>query len=64
MRRHESFRHSRPGRRPRQRRARLSALGDEFRIELNIVVMSRNVDPRSGETVYRLTSVKRGEPPP
>jgi hypothetical protein len=35
-----------------------------FSPELNIVVMSRNVDPQSGETVYRLTSVKRGEPSP
>jgi hypothetical protein len=35
-----------------------------FSPELNIVVMSRDVDPRSGETFYRLTSVKRGEPPP
>ncbi|TMG87338.1 MAG: hypothetical protein E6H78_01445 [Betaproteobacteria bacterium] len=34
-----------------------------FSPELNIVVMSRDVDPRSGETVYRLTNVKRGEPP-
>jgi hypothetical protein len=31
--------------------------------ELNVVVMSRNVDPRSGETVYRLADIKRGEPP-
>ena len=34
-----------------------------FSPELNIVVMSRTVDPRSGETVYRLTDIKRGEPP-
>ena len=34
-----------------------------FSTELNVVVLSRNVDPRSGETVYRLTNVKRSEPP-
>jgi hypothetical protein len=34
-----------------------------FSPELNVVVMSRSVDPRSGETVYRLTDIKRGEPP-
>jgi hypothetical protein len=34
-----------------------------FSPELNVVVLSRNADPRSGETVYRLTNVKRGEPP-
>jgi hypothetical protein len=34
-----------------------------FSPELNIVVMSRDADPRSGETVYRLTDIKRGEPP-
>jgi hypothetical protein len=34
-----------------------------FSPELNIVVMSRTVDPRSGESVYRLTDIKRGEPP-
>jgi hypothetical protein len=33
-----------------------------FSPDLNIVVMSRNVDPRSGETVYRLTDLKRAEP--
>jgi hypothetical protein len=33
-----------------------------FSPELNVVLLSRNVDPRSGETVYRLTNVKRGEP--
>jgi hypothetical protein len=35
-----------------------------FSPELNVVVMSRTSDPRSGETVYRLTDIKRGEPPP
>jgi hypothetical protein len=34
-----------------------------FSPELNVVVMSRTVDPRSGETLYRLTNLKRGEPP-
>jgi hypothetical protein len=34
-----------------------------FSPELNVVVLSRNLDPRSGETVYRLSNVKRGEPP-
>ena len=33
-----------------------------FSPDLNVVVMSRNVDPRSGETVYRLTDIKRAEP--
>ena len=33
-----------------------------FSPDLNVVVMSRNLDPRSGETVYRLTNVRRGEP--
>jgi len=33
-----------------------------FSPDLNVVVMSRNLDPRSGETVYRLTNIKRGEP--
>jgi hypothetical protein len=30
--------------------------------ELMVTVMTRDADPRSGETVYRLTNVKRGEP--
>ena len=34
-----------------------------FSPELNIVVMSLTVDPRSGETTYRLADIKRGEPP-
>jgi hypothetical protein len=34
-----------------------------FSPELNVVVMSRVSDPRSGETVYRLTDIKRAEPP-
>jgi hypothetical protein len=35
-----------------------------FSPDLNVVVMTRNLDPRSGETVYRLTNIKRGEPSP
>jgi TonB family protein len=30
--------------------------------ELQIVVMSRHSDPRTGETTYRLTNITRGEP--
>jgi hypothetical protein len=30
--------------------------------ELQVVVMSKHVDPRVGETVYSLTNVRRGEP--
>ncbi|HTS23884.1 MAG TPA: hypothetical protein VMN79_19000 [Casimicrobiaceae bacterium] len=33
-----------------------------FSPDLDVVLMSRNLDPRSGETVYRLTDIKRGEP--
>jgi len=33
-----------------------------FSPDLNVVVMTRNLDPRSGETVYRLTNIQRGEP--
>lgn len=31
--------------------------------ELKVVVMSRHNDPRTGETVYRLTNINRAEPP-
>lgn len=31
--------------------------------ELQVVVMTRRVDPRFGETVYRLTNIVRAEPP-
>jgi hypothetical protein len=34
-----------------------------FSPELQLVVMARTSDPRSGETTYRLTNLKRGEPP-
>ncbi len=30
--------------------------------ELQMVVMSKHVDPRQGETTYRLTNLRRGEP--
>jgi hypothetical protein len=32
--------------------------------ELQVVVMSKHTDPRMGETVYRLTTINRGEPAP
>src|SRR5215204_5783003 len=31
--------------------------------ELQVVVMTRHSDPRSGETTYRLTNISRAEPP-
>jgi hypothetical protein len=31
--------------------------------ELQVILMTRRVDPRFGETVYRLTSIDRSEPP-
>ena len=34
-----------------------------FSPELHIVVFAKTTDPRVGETVYRLTNVKRAEPP-
>jgi hypothetical protein len=34
-----------------------------FSPELHIVVLARTIDPRAGETIYRITNVKRGEPP-
>ena len=30
--------------------------------ELQLVVMNRHIDPRSGETTYKLTNINRGEP--
>lgn len=33
-----------------------------FSKDLQAVVMTRHADPRSGETVYRLTNINRGEP--
>jgi hypothetical protein len=30
--------------------------------ELQVTVLSRNADPRTGETIYRLAGIKRGEP--
>ena len=32
--------------------------------ELHVMVMRKRSDPRSGETLYRLTDIKRGEPDP
>lgn len=32
--------------------------------ELNVLVMTRHVDPRMGESSYRLTNIVRGEPDP
>jgi hypothetical protein len=34
-----------------------------FSPELHIVVFAKTSDPRAGETIYRLTNVKKGEPP-
>jgi hypothetical protein len=34
-----------------------------FSPELQLVVYARTFDPRAGETTYRLTNLKRGEPP-
>jgi len=34
-----------------------------FSPELNVVVFAKTTDPRAGETTYRLTGIKRGEPP-
>jgi hypothetical protein len=35
-----------------------------FSPELKVLVMSRQSDPRYGETSYRLTNITRGEPLP
>ena len=34
-----------------------------FSPELQVVVMTKNSDPRVGETIYRLTNISRAEPP-
>jgi hypothetical protein len=34
-----------------------------FSPELHVVVYAKTSDPRAGETTYRLTNIKRGEPP-
>jgi len=34
-----------------------------FSPELNVVVYAKTTDPRAGETTYRLTNIRRGEPP-
>jgi hypothetical protein len=33
-----------------------------YSAELQLVVMTRHSDPRSGETTYRLTNINRAEP--
>ena len=35
-----------------------------FSPELQVIVMTRRVDPRFGETTYRLTNIQRTEPSP
>jgi hypothetical protein len=35
-----------------------------FSPDLRVLVMSRQSDPRFGETTYRLTNINRAEPPP
>jgi hypothetical protein len=35
-----------------------------FSPDLNVLVMTKHADPRSGETTYRLTGITRGEPDP
>lgn len=35
-----------------------------FSPELHVVVFARTADPRAGESTYRLTNIKRGEPSP
>ena len=34
-----------------------------FSPDLHVVVYAKTSDPRAGETIYRLSGVKRGEPP-
>ena len=34
-----------------------------FSPELHVVVYAKNSDPRTGDTIYRLANLKRGEPP-
>jgi hypothetical protein len=35
-----------------------------FSDELQVLVMTKHSDPRSGETIYRLTNILRAEPDP
>lgn len=35
-----------------------------FSPELHVVVYAKNSDPRTGDTIFRLANLKRGEPPP
>jgi len=41
----------------------LTVVSEEWRSpELNVLVMTRNSDPRTGESSYRLTNIVRAEP--
>lgn len=41
----------------------ISIVSEEWTsIDLKVLVMTKHVDPRSGETTYRLTGITRGEP--
>jgi len=41
----------------------LTILSEEWRsVDLNVLVMTRHSDPRSGESTYRLTNIVRAEP--
>ena len=43
----------------------ISVVSEEWTsIDLKVLVMTKHVDPRSGETTYRLTGITRGEPSP
>ena len=43
----------------------ITIVSEEWRSpELNVLVMTRHADPRSGESIYRLTNIVRAEPDP
>jgi hypothetical protein len=43
----------------------ITVIGEEwFSPELQVLVMTKHVDPRAGETTYRLTGISRNEPNP
>jgi hypothetical protein len=43
----------------------ISVVSEEWTsVDLKVLVMTKHVDPRSGETTYRLTGITRGEPNP
>ena len=43
----------------------ITVIGEEwFSPELKVLVMTKHVDPRAGETTYRLTGISRSEPNP